>query len=260
MRRFFRPTKLKLIAVILALTAVTVAAARGSVAFFTDSKESAGVFTAGNVYIELTEAATKRDSKGNLIADPDAARIAGGEIADGGATVLHNYGVVFPGQTICKDPTITNVGDDRAWIAAKVIIEDGAGDIHRLFQYSEFYDEIDIELLLSGGLLDEMIHVSDWNGYESVCHNDRYAMIQIANHSAGRYEFYFLMLNSFAPDESVMIFDTLSIHPMFGNAEMQEFRDLKVTVQAFAVQTFGFSSCLEAMTEAFPEHFVRAGS
>jgi hypothetical protein len=37
-----------------------------------------------------------------------------------------------------------------------------------------------------------------------------------------------------------------------------QFKEFKITVQAFGVQTFGFSSCLEAMAGAFAEHFENA--
>ncbi len=256
MSKIFKMTKLKIIAVILAVSAIAIAVAGGSLAFFTDTQESMGVFTAGNVYIELSEARVKPDRIGHLVQDTDAERLTGGQINENGATVVHDYGVVFPGQTIYKDPTVKNVGSDKAWVAAKVIIKDGAGDIHPLFSYNDVHDDIDIERLLSGGLLDEHVHVGDWNGYEDVCYNDNYAMIQIANRGTGVYEFYFLMEKPVAPDQSVTVFDGMFIDAMFGNEEMQQFRELTVLVQAFAVQTFGFDSCLDAMIEAFPEHFA----
>ena len=68
------------------------------------------------------------------------------------------------------------------------------------------------------------------------------------------------MVNPLGKDESVEIFDTFFVDSMLGNEEMKEFRELKITVQAFAVQKFGFSSCLEAMNGAFSEHFVNASA
>ena len=226
-----------------------------TIAFFTGSHESTGVYTLGNVYVSVTEAAVKDDGSGNLIEDTDAPRIHGADTTEGGLPTLHNYGIVFPGQTIRKDPTIKNVGDTNAYGAAKVVIEDGTGDIHRLYKYNDYYDDIDIERLLSGGLLDEFVYVGDWMGNEAVCYNDRYAMVQIANRAAGRYEFYFLMLGELAPEESVMLFDTFFLNGLFGNNEMMEFKDFRITVEAFATQTNGFDSCFEAMTTAFPKHF-----
>ena len=258
MKALLQSPKLKIIAFTLAVTVIVSAAISGSIAFFTDSKESQTVFTAGNVYIELSEAAVKADTSGNLVEDTEKDRIIGGEINDQGATVINNYGVVFPGQTIHKDPTIKNVGSSSAWVAAKIIVEDGVGDIHRLFGYNDFSDDIDIEHFIEGGLLDEQVHVGEWNGITDVCYNENYAMIQHASRRDGKYEFYFIMLNPLAKDDSVEIFDTIFINSMFGNTEMVEFKEFKVTIQAFAVQTFGFSSCYDAMRGAFTEHFESA--
>lgn len=248
-------SKYKLISLLLIAVAAIALATSGTIAFFTDFRESTGVFTAGSVYIELTEAAVKIDADGNLIEDSSRDRVQGAEVGNGHTPVIQDYGVVFPGQTIHKDPTVKNVGSEDAWVAVKVIIEDGTGDINKLFTYGNGTDDIDIERLLSGGLLDESAHVGTWCGYSGVCYNDNYAMLQYSSHRDGRYEFFFLMLKPMASGETVEVFDTFFIDPYFGNEEMQEFRELKITVQAFAVQEYGFSSCLEAVCEAFPERF-----
>ena len=253
--KMFKLTKLRVI-VLLTVFSIFLGTAIGrTIAFFTASKESEGIFTLGNVYIEMTEAAVKYDAAGNLIEDLESPRVIAADTTDGGAPSIHDYGVVTPGQVIHKDPTITNIGDINAWMAAKVIIEDGTGDIHRLFKFNDYYDDIDIERFLSGGLLEERVHVDDWMGNESVCFNDNYAMVQIANRADNTYEFYFIMLNQFAPGESFEVFETLYINQHFGNNEMLELKDFKITVQAFATQTSGFESCYDAMTTAFPKHF-----
>ena len=259
MKKLLTSPQFKIITISLALTIVFSAAITGTIAFFTDSKESTSVYTAGNVYIELSEAAVT-EMNGDLIEDINTDRLLGGEINDSGASVVNNYGAIFPGQTIHKDPTIKNIGNSDAWVAAKVIIEDGAGDIHRLFKYNEYYNDIDIERMLDGGLLAQQVNVGTWNGIDSVCYNDNYAMIQHSDKINGKYEFYFIMVNPLGKDESVEIFDTFFVDSMLGNEEMKEFRELKITVQAFAVQKFGFSSCLEAMNGAFSEHFVNASA
>ena len=253
----FRWTKLKILSLVLTASFVAIAAG-GSIAFFTDSRETTSVFTAGNVYIELSEAAVVRDASGNMVADVTKDRVTGAAI-DSATPVTNNYGSVFPGQMITKDPTIKNIGDGSAWVAAKVIINDGAQDVHNLFGY-DGYDELDIERLLAGGLLDEIVNVGVWNGIEDVCYNDNYAMVQVADRANDTYEFYFIMLNPIEKDESVLLFDTMTIHPLFGNEQMVEFKELSITVQAFAVQTFGFSDCYSAMSTAFGEYFVKCAA
>ena len=248
-------SKVKLIALLLIAAAAVSLATSGTIAFFTDYRESTGVFTAGSVYIELSEAAVKHDAGGNLVEDTSKDRIYGAEVGNGHAPVIQDYGVVFPGQTIHKDPTVKNVGSENAWVAVKIIIEDGNGDIYKLFGYDNGSDEIDIEHLIGGGLFEEQNRIGMWNGIPRVHYNDNYAMIQVAKRSAGRYEFYFIMQKPLLPGESVEIFNTMFIDEFFGNEQMQEFRNLTVTVQAYAVQTYGFSSCLEAMGTAFRNRF-----
>ena len=245
----------KVIAISLLVTMVAITSVNITISFFVDSKEYSGVFTAGNVYIEMTEAAVVDDGLGNLVEDPNSPRIVAADITEGGLPAIHDYGMIHPGQVIYKDPTVVNTGAWDAWLAFKVIITDGVGDIHKLYGYNEFYEDIDIEALLGGGLLEGSAHVGDWNGNEYVCYTDEYAMVQIPDRHAGTYEFYFFMLNPLAKGESVTVFDTFYVDDTFGNTEMLELKELKITVQAYAVQTFGFSSCYEAMLTAFGNRF-----
>ena len=243
-------SRLKLIVILLLVCALAFAAG-GTIAYFTDAKENVDVFTVGNIYITLTQTAVKADENGNLVADTESARIEGGELE---TPVVTNNGKLFPGQTIDKDPTIKNVGKDKAFVCAKVIIEDGSRDIHKLFGY-EGYSEIDIEGLFAGGLLDEQVHVGTWNGIEDVCYNDNYAMVQVADRTNGKYEFYFFILEETKENDEIVIFEEIFVDPLFGNTEMIELSELKITVQAFAVQHFGFSDCYQAMRVAFGKHF-----
>ena len=241
---------------ILAVVCVTVSAViGGTLAYFTDDKAMTSVFTSGNVYIELSESAVKADEHGNLVQDSTQDRIIGGSLAEG---TTHNYGVLFPGQTIYKDPTIKNTGDSSAWIAAKVIVTDGDGDIcHVLGDPTDPYSTIDIKLLLDGGVLGGSANLQTWNDIEEVRvgQDGSYAIVQKANRTEGRYEFYIFMLQSVAKDDSVTLFNLMKIDPEWTSGEMQNFVDFRITVQAFAVQTFGFNSCFDAMTEAFGSHF-----
>ena len=255
MRKLFKSLGFKLFMCMVSLAALVGTSVGITVALFTASNTATGVFTIGNAYIELTESAVKEDIAGNLLPDPDSPRIQGADTTEGGTPVIHNYGNIFPGQKIYKDPTVRNTGSSDAWIGVKVVFEDGAGDIHKLFKYNDYWDDIDIETMLSGGLLDEMVHVDDWMGNEFVCFNENYAMIQVSNHATGIYEFYFLMLKPLAPNETVTVFDTFSVHPQLDASQMQEFVDLKITIQAFGTHASGFESCYDAMVEAFPAHF-----
>ncbi|MBQ3221019.1 MAG: hypothetical protein IJB34_03570 [Clostridia bacterium] len=247
--KFF--TKAKIITLIVILCVAVIIATGGTLAYFTDSKEMTSVYTSGNVYIELTESAVKADATGNLVQDTEKDRIVGGAL-DGAP--VNDYGVIFPGQTIYKDPTIKNIGMGKAWIAAKVIITDGAGDLHNIFGYSN-NDGIDITCFLEGGLLAESIHIRDWNGTSNALVGTDFAMVQLADRANGRYEFFFFMLAEVDSGEHVTVFDTMFIDPLISGEEMQEFVQLTLTVQAFAVQTYGFDDCYTAMRVAFGDHF-----
>ena len=90
---------------------------------------------------------------------------------------------------------------------------------------------------------------------EDVCYNDNYAMIQIANPSESKFEFYFLILNPVEKNSEVVLFDHISFPDEWTGADMQNLADLKIQIEAFGVQTYQLDSCLVAMTEAFPDHF-----
>ena len=220
-----------------------------TLAYFSDYKQVTNTMTAGNVEIALSESAVKPDGNGNLVADPSAARIFG--TAD---MTVNDYGKIYPSQSIFKDPTVTNTGAEPAWIAAKVTLTDGQGDLTKVMGY-EGFEGIDIEVLLGGGLLDERVHVGKWNGLDHVCYNDRYAMVQVPNARDGEFSFYFFMLNPIQGGNSVMLFDSFYVPDEWNNAEMQQLKELKINVEAFGVQINNLESCFVAMTDAFPTYF-----
>ena len=75
----------------------------GAIAFFTDTKSKTNTFTIGNVEITLTEPNwSETDSNSNGV--PDAAEN------------------LMPGDSVAKDPTITNVGSNDAYVFAKVVM------------------------------------------------------------------------------------------------------------------------------------------
>ena len=221
-----------------------------TIAYFTDTKQAATTLTAGNVKITLVQSAVKPDEYGNLVKDPEQRMLT---VKRNMSQIPDEY-KVYPGMSVYRDPTITNTGDDPEWIAAKVTLSTANGDLHKIMGYEDF-EAVDIELLLSGGLLDEDIHFGDWNGIENVCHNDRYAMIQVPNRAEGEYIFYFLMLKPMAVGESVTLFDHVNFSEEWTNWQMQELSQLKIDIRAYGVQTSQLNGCLEAMTKAFPDHF-----
>lgn len=238
--------QLFLSALFFALSILTLAGT--TAAYFSDYHQVTNTMTVGNVAIELTEAATKSED-GNLVEDPFVPRIKG--TAD---TTVRHYGVIYPGISIYKDPTIQNVGDSEAWIAAKITVTDGAGDISKLMGY-DGAPGIDLRVLLYGGALGESFRFGTWNGIPDVRYNDRCAIIQKVNAQSEQYEFYIYFLKPFAKGEKVVLFDHFIVPDDWSSQQMQEFKELTIHVQAYGVQLFDMDSCYEAMTTAFAPHF-----
>ena len=217
-------------------------------AYFSVTKQVTNTMTAGNVDIELTEAAVRREGS-NLVQDIFASRIQGGD-----ARTEHEYGALYPGMTVFKDPTIENTGGTDAWIAAKVTFIDGTGELYNVIGFDGF-PGIDIRTILSGAALDEETHFGVWNDIENARYNDTYAMVQKADVEKGEYTFYFFFRKPLEKDKKVTLFNTLAVPPEWDNSQMQGFTQLQIKVQAYGVQVMDLDSCFEAMTTAFPKEF-----
>ena len=86
--------------ILLAATAVMLVAAMsigGMLAYFTDTDTKTNTFTLGNVEIELTEPSWTEDSY-----------------------------IANPGVDVAKDPIITNVGENAAYVRMKVVVSDAS--------------------------------------------------------------------------------------------------------------------------------------
>lgn len=248
MRKAKNAKKLFLIEAVILLLSILLFA-QTTYAYFSNTSKSSAVITAGNVSILFSEAAVTRDGTGNLVEDTHQPRIFGSP-----SGTLHDYGMIYPGQQIHKDPTIQNTGTNAAYIAAKMSITDGDGDIHRVVGFPD-YDEIDISMLFGGGLFDESSHFGVWNGIGDVTYSDTFAIVQIPHRDEGRYDIYFFLLQPLEHAETIVLFDKMFFAPEFKDKDMKEFRELRIDTYAYAVQTSGFTSCYEAMLGALPDHF-----
>ncbi len=222
-----------------------------TVAYFSDRKQFTNIITSGNVEIVLSEAAVKRDNIGNLVEDESVPRITSYENG------VHNYGRIYPSQIIHKDPTVHNRGTEEAWVAFKIKINDGVGNLLNVLGYNiNTNNHIDIHGLFSGGFLSATsVKRGTWNGFERTFYNDDFAMIQIADPANDIFEFYFFVLKPLAVGDTVTVFDTMTIPASWNNADMQELANLRIDVEAFGVQTFNMPDCYTAMTTALPEYF-----
>ena len=243
--------KKKIIALCLCIAMVTIAIASGTLAYFTDTKEQTNTFTAGNVAIKLDEAVVKQDTDsksttyGDLLADGNKRTEEG-----------QDYGNLYPDQKICKDPTIYNVGSEKAYVAARITVT-SKGNLHNILGAKvdgKEYDILALNEIISGGIEDEAFVQETWNGlFGNNCNS--YFVYQNPDRENNTYVLYFFIKEPLAPEGKVTLFDKISIPKEWDNEEMKELEELSITVEAFGTQEYGFADCYTAMTTAFPGVF-----
>lgn len=241
--------KKKITTVVVLLAFLAVAVTGGTLAYFTDTHQQTNTFTSGKVGIALDEAVVEKDASGNLV--DKGTRTTG----------TQDYRL-YPAMTVYKDPTITVDSDSEdAYIAAKITI---TGDLLDLYgadiaNPKTFYN-LDINKFVSGGLIAPgATQEFGWNGLSMVYHTSEMTIYQDAtngnNGASSKWVMYIFMKDTYEAAEKIVLFDTITIDKAFDNEEMAKLNGMKVVVDAFAVQEYGFDSCFKAMTNAFPTQF-----
>lgn len=233
--------------VILALTAIGSA----TLAYFSDTKAQTNTFTSGFVGITLNEAVVEENAEGNLVAKSDRSR-----------TDKDQSYKLYPGMTVTKDPTITlTAGSEDAYIAAKITIK---GDLLDLYGV-EGYSNLEITQFVSGGLIQTGSTQSyNWNGL-SMIYTDTNGNVSYQDATNGNNQewvMYLFLKDVKKANETITLFDTLTISKDYNNTEMAKVNGATVKVEAFAVQAHGFdanqtdaTNCFKAMKAAFPDQF-----
>ncbi len=232
--------KKKIAAICLCAALFAVAVIGGTIAYFTDQEEAVNVFTVGNVDITLDEAAVTTDADGNYIADTSKSRVQ-----------TNTYEDIFPGQSICKDPTITNVGTYAAYVRADIVIGNDALKAMHCFDENNTAAPYDgFKTVVTGG---DVMSCTDYvwsegNGIADGFINDKYLLAFTANVD-GTTTFTIYVLNALAEDEAVVLFDTITVPAEvtsedFGIIVGNGGFTMKVT--ASAIQAKGFADATEA--------------
>lgn len=241
---------------LLAVVALLCSLAIGNtLAYLKDSTAQKNTFAVGNVKIQLTEAVVKHDkTSGNIIADGTNRTDANQDFSK-----ISN---LYPAQTIVKDPTIKNIGSEKAYMAAKIFISSdntqSMGNVNVLGL--GWKNLLDTNKALKGGLMSA--GTVEENGIKDDIYvygiDGVYNIWQRIENIGGKdyYVFYLFLEGEKAPGFEQALFEQIFINKDFGNDEMKCLSNLTIEVQAFAVQTNGFANCLAAMTTAFPEHFT----
>ena len=238
-----KSTKKKLIAIGICFVILVASILSNTIAYFTDDEEVSNTFTSGNVEITLDEAKVTVDTTTKRITAVDH-NIRSEEDQD--------FGTLYPSQSFIKDPTITNVSTEAAYIAAKVIVSDGAGDLRQIIASTG--TGIDIEKILSGGLLTAYDVTENKTEVASKLATDDYVIYQEVKN--GDYVFYFFVKDAVAKGDTVELFETFSVPNKWDNEQMDHLKALKIDVKAYGVQTFGFDTSIKALEAAFPDDFA----
>ena len=235
--------KKKILAVALASIMLLVAITGTSLAYLTDKDDQVNTFTSGKVDITLDEAKVELDADGYLSG------------YNGRTSDDQSYGKMYPGQVITKDPTITVTTDsEKAYVAAKITIT--ATDLESLIG-TGYEGLLGITDMVSGGLVktgDTMKPTHPLYGTLPVYGDDTYSVYQ-EKVAPGVHVIYIFIETIMAPGDSVTLFDTIKINPAWTNEQMAKIVDLKVAVNAYAVQIQTFANCYDAMTTAFATDF-----
>jgi len=268
-------SKRKILVAAMALCVCAILVAGGTLAYFTDTDSAKNVFTSGNVNIDLTEAVVEPNANGDLVAvDKENNR----QDVEENEEIAYDYGRVYPGQYIEKDPTIENLGTEDVYMAAIVTIT-SQGDLHSVIG-SEISDYINaatpVELArggesvqaIAGGLAGQHADwVADWHGFGAFecAEGVKFHSIQQVKANAdgaASYVLYFFIDEVQQPQDKVTLFERINFDWEWNNEQMDAFKGLGIQIEAYAVQAYGFTDtaagddCYVAITAAFPEAFA----
>ena len=210
-----------------------------TIAWFTDTKETTNVFTAGDVSIRLEEL------------DPDGEMV---DITNQG--VQMDYGHVYPGRKVVKNTSVTNIGSEVAYIAAEIVIIDGDRDINAALSIpGEAGGTTRLDEFFEGGLWGESFtRVVGSKPYFVTWESANY-IIQYDKRMTDGFWINVFVKNSLDSGNTLELWDGFTFPDDWGNEEMLQCANLRISIKVFAAQAAGFSSCTEAITTSFGNEF-----
>lgn len=201
---------------VLALCAIllVVGTILGTVAYLQDTASVVNTFTVGNVHLKLDEAVV--DEKGE---------------PTGGRTETGNAYHLIPGETYTKDPTVTVLkGSEESYV--------------RMMLTLNCASELDAIFAPNGAVLTEIFKGYDATKWE-------YVDVTRGNDNTITYEFrYFETVKPEQNDDLVLdaLFDTVTVPNTMTGEQLATIADLKITVEAHAIQAIGFANADDAWT------------
>lgn len=201
---------------VLALCAIllVVGTILGTVAYLQDTASVVNTFTVGNVHLKLDEAVV--DEKGE---------------PTGGRTETGNAYHLIPGETYTKDPTVTVLkGSEESYV--------------RMMLTLNCASELDAIFAPNGAVLTEIFKGYDATKWE-------YVDVTRGNDNTITYEFrYFETVKPEQNNDLVLdaLFDTVTVPNTMTGEQLATIADLKITVEAHAIQAIGFANADDAWT------------
>ena len=206
--------RLKPLALALCAVLLVVGAILGTVAYLQDTASVVNTFTVGNVHLKLDEAVV--DEKGE---------------PTGGRTETGNAYHLLPGGTYTKDPTVTVLkGSEESYV--------------RMMLTLNCASELDAIFAPNGAVLTEIFKGYDATKWE-------YVDVTRGNDNTITYEFrYFETVKPEQNDDLVLdaLFDTVTVPNTMTGEQLAAIADLKITVEAHAIQATGFANADDAWT------------
>lgn len=193
--------KKKITALALVVAILAIAIIGGTLAYFTDTKTATNTFTVGNVKIELDEQKPGTNER---------------------TTTGVEYTSVTPGVAYAKDPTVTNTGNNDAWVRVNVTLSDAAA----FKAAAKEHGVTDLATVFGGH--DE----AKWT---------RAGIKEDSEHDTLTYSYYYKTV--LAKNASTgPLFTTVTVPASFTTDEMKLIGDFSITVTADAIQKEGFDT------------------
>lgn len=184
----------------------------GTVAYLQDSASVVNTFTVGNVRLKLDEALV--NEKGEPI---------------GGRTEAGNAYHLLPGEAYTKDPTVTvRKGSEQSYVRMLVRVNCAR--------------ELDAIFAPGGAVLGEI-----FKGYDAA----KWKYVDVARGTDNTVTYEFRYFDTVKPQKDAdlvldALFDTVAVPDTLTGEQLATVADLKITVEAHAIQATGFADAQEA--------------
>lgn len=199
----------------------------GTLAYFTDKDSATNTFTLGNVAITLDEASvTKTDNTWS--ADKE------------NRVKANDYGTIYPGAVLPKDPTVHNTGVNGAYIRATVNVSNCMNMIAAVYPDAPTYPAAEYVNVLADYLVDQL--GEGWS-VVGVTGGDTFKIGQFDAKFILKYDGVLASGDSTTP-----MFTNVTVPAEFKSGSDYLFNEMKIEAQA--IQADGFDNW-EAAFNAF---------